>query len=186
MYITYGKVFGGLRTFLCFGYFLKMEAFRSELVAGHGEHVILLIITSDWNISCREVSLVFVFILYHNGRIIREEEFSLALYLKWFWCLAYLCCGVVSELVQMWPYITKQIESRIAQFCAMAKNMWSGSALVMFIFWYILKEQSFFYIIMKFGSITRIISSFFWCFSRPIFLRSDGSCDHSTCPFISL
>ena len=34
MYITYGKMFGGLRTLLCFGYFLKMEAFRSELLTG--------------------------------------------------------------------------------------------------------------------------------------------------------
>ena len=53
-------------------------------------------------------------------------------------------------------------------------------------FWYILKEHSFFYILLKFGSIKRIISSFFCCFTRPIFLRSDGSCDHSTCPSISL
>ena len=29
------KCLGGLRTFLCFGYFLKMEAFRSELLTGH-------------------------------------------------------------------------------------------------------------------------------------------------------
>ena len=42
MYITYGKMFGGgggggggLRKILCFGYFLKMEAFRSELLTGH-------------------------------------------------------------------------------------------------------------------------------------------------------
>ena len=35
MYITYGKVFGGLRKCLCFGYFLKMEAFRSDLLTGH-------------------------------------------------------------------------------------------------------------------------------------------------------
>ena len=44
MYITYGKVFGGgggggggggLQTYLCFGYFLKMEAFRSELLIEH-------------------------------------------------------------------------------------------------------------------------------------------------------
>ena len=76
------KCSGGLRQGLYFGYSLKMEAFRSELLAGHVEHVILLITTSDRNISCREVSLVFVFILYHNGRIIREEEFSLALCLK--------------------------------------------------------------------------------------------------------
>ena len=40
MYITYGKVFGGgggggkLQTYLCFGYFLKMEAFQSELLTG--------------------------------------------------------------------------------------------------------------------------------------------------------
>ena len=34
-HMNYGKVFGGLRTFLCFGYFLKMEAFRSELLTGH-------------------------------------------------------------------------------------------------------------------------------------------------------
>ena len=29
------KCSGGLRTFLCFGYFLKMEAFRGELFTGH-------------------------------------------------------------------------------------------------------------------------------------------------------
>ena len=34
MHITYGKVFGGLRKLLCFGYFLKMEVFRSELLTG--------------------------------------------------------------------------------------------------------------------------------------------------------
>ena len=42
----------------------------------------------------------------------------------------------------------------------------------------ILKGQSFFYIILKFGSIKRIISGVFCCFSRPIFLRSGGSCNH--------
>ena len=85
----------------------------------------------------------------------------------------------------MWPCITKPTKSRIAQFCVMAQNRWSGSAGVSFRFWYILKEQSLFYILLKFGSIKRIISRFFCCFSRPIFLRSDHSCDHSTCPFIS-
>ena len=30
-----GKVFGGTPNILCFGYFLKMEAFRSELLTGH-------------------------------------------------------------------------------------------------------------------------------------------------------
>ena len=29
------SVSGGMRTFLCFGYFLKMESFRSELLTGH-------------------------------------------------------------------------------------------------------------------------------------------------------
>ena len=29
------KCSGGLRTFSCFGYFLKMEAFRSEPLTGH-------------------------------------------------------------------------------------------------------------------------------------------------------
>ena len=29
------KCSGGLQTFLCFGYFLKMEAFWSELLTGH-------------------------------------------------------------------------------------------------------------------------------------------------------
>ena len=86
----------------------------------------------------------------------------------------------------LWPCITKPTKSRMAQFCVMARNRWSGSAWVIFRFWYILKEQSFFYIILKFGSIKRIISRGFCCFSRPIFLRSDGSCDHNTCPIISL
>ena len=80
----------------------------------------------------------------------------------------------------------KTTKSRMAQFCVMTRNMWSGSAWVIFRFWYNLKEQSFFYIILKFGSIKHVISRFFWCFSRPIFLRSDGTCDHSTCPIISL
>ena len=42
MYITYGKVFGGgggggdsIRAFVFFGYFLKLEAFWSELLTGH-------------------------------------------------------------------------------------------------------------------------------------------------------
>ena len=40
VYITYGKVFGGggggdSEHFYVFGYFLKMEAFRSELLTGH-------------------------------------------------------------------------------------------------------------------------------------------------------
>ena len=61
-----------------------------------------------------------------------------------------------------------------------------GSAWVIFQFLYILKEQSFFYIIPKFGSIKRIISRVLCNFSRPIFLRSDGSCDHNTCPIIFL
>ena len=86
----------------------------------------------------------------------------------------------------MWPCITKPTNSRTAQFCVMARNRWSGSAWVNFWFWYILKEQSFFYIILKFGSIKHIISRVFCCFSRPMFLWSDGSCDHSTCPIISL
>ena len=39
---TYVKVFGGLQTtLLCFGYFLKMEAFRSELLTGHYTHTTL-------------------------------------------------------------------------------------------------------------------------------------------------
>ena len=45
----------------------------------------------------------------------------------------------------------------------MAKNR-SGSAWVIFIFWYILKEQSFFYILLKLGCIKRIISRFFAVF----------------------
>ena len=52
---------------------------------------------------------------------------------------------------QMWPCITKPTKSRIAQFYVMAKNRWSGSACVIFRFWYILKEQSFY--INKFGSL---------------------------------
>ena len=86
----------------------------------------------------------------------------------------------------MWPCITKPTKSRMAQFCVMARNRWSGSAWVIFRFWYILKEQSFFYIILKFGSIKRIISRGFCRFSRTIFLRPDGSCDHNTCHIISL
>ena len=31
----YGKVFGGTPNILMFGYFLKMEAFLSELLTGH-------------------------------------------------------------------------------------------------------------------------------------------------------
>ena len=89
-------------------------------------------------------------------------------------------------IYNMWPCITKPTKSRMAQFCVMARNRWSGSAWVIFRFWYILKEGSFFYIILKFGSIKRIISRVVCCFSRPIFLWSDGSCDHSTCPIISL
>ena len=88
-----------------------------------------------------------------------------------------------------WSIVTlhhKTNKKCMAQFCVMARNRWSGSAWVIFRFWYILKEQSFFYIILKFGSIKRIISRVFCCFSRPIFLRSDGRCDHNTCPIISL
>ena len=96
------------------------------------------------------------------------------------------CKLIPSIETYLWPCITKPTKSRMAQFCVMARNRWSGSAWVIFWFWYILKEQSFFYIILKFGSIKRIISRVFCCFSRPIFLRSDGSCDHSTCPIISL
>ena len=92
--------------------------------------------------------------------------------------------GLCSD--QLWPCITKPTKSRMAQFCVMARNRWSGSAWVIFRFWNILKEQSFFYIILKFRSIKRIISRVFCCFSRPIFLRSDGSCNHNTCPIISL
>ena len=91
-----------------------------------------------------------------------------------------------STLEYLWPCITKPTKSRMAQFCVMARNRWSGSAWVIFRFWYILKEQSFFYTILKFGSIKRIISRVFCCFSRPVFLRSDGSCYHSTCPIICL
>ena len=86
----------------------------------------------------------------------------------------------------LWPCITKPTKSRMAQFCVMARNRWSWSAWVIFRFWYILKEQSFFYIILKFGSIKRIISRGFCRFSRTIFLRPDGSCDHNTCHIISL
>ena len=32
MYITYGKVFGGLQIFFSFFFFLKMEALQSELL----------------------------------------------------------------------------------------------------------------------------------------------------------
>ena len=94
--------------------------------------------------------------------------------------------GFLVNPIDMWPCITKPTKSRMAQFCVMARNRWSGSAWVIFRFWYILKEQSFFYIILKFGSIKRIISRVICCFSRPIFLWSDGRCDHSTCPIISL
>ena len=90
------------------------------------------------------------------------------------------------ELFYNDPASQNQPKSRMAQFCVMARNRWSGSAWVIFIFWNILKEQSFFYIILRFRSIKRIISRVFCCFSRPIFLRSDGSCDHNTCPIISL
>ena len=104
---------------------------------------------------------------------------------QWFFLLHWNFCEYIKD--NMWPCITKPTKSCIAQFCVMARNRWSGSAWIIFRFWYILKEQSFFYIILKFGSIKHIISKvFFCCFSRPIFLRSDGSCDHNTCPIISL
>ena len=74
--------------------------------------------------------------------------------------------------MHMWPCITKPTKSCMAQFCVMTRNRWSGSAWVIFRFWYILKEQSFFYISLKFGSIKRIISKVFCYFSRPIFLPS--------------
>ena len=112
--------------------------------------------------------------------------------MKWLWLSPQLnwevvCCCIASNTFEhMWPCITKPTKSCMAQFCVMARNRWSGSAWVIFRFWYILKEQSFFYIILKFGSIKRIISRVFCWFSRPIFLRSDGSCDHNTCPIISL
>ena len=102
------------------------------------------------------------------------------------------CCTFIQlwdkhswRIHKMWPCITKPTKSRMAQFCVMAWNRWSGSAWVIFRIWYILKEQSFFYIHLKFGSIKRIISRGFCCFYKPIFLWSDGSCDHSTCPIIS-
>ena len=69
----------------------------------------------------------------------------------------------------MWPCIIKPTNSLTAQFYAMAKNMSSGSACVILRFLYILKEQFFFYIILKFGSIKRIISSGFCCFSKAVF-----------------
>ena len=96
-----------------------------------------------------------------------------------------LFAWILKAHAYMWPCITKPTKSRIAQFCVMARKMRSGSAWVIFRFWYILKEQSF-YIILKFGRMERIISRVFCCFSRPIFLRSDGSGDHSTCHIISL
>ena len=65
--------------------------------------------------------------------------------------------------------LNHKTKSCTAQFCAMAKNMWSGSACVIFRFRYILKEQFFFYIILKFGSIKCIISSCSCCFSKPMF-----------------
>ena len=61
-------------------------------------------------------------------------------------------------------YVTlhhKPTQTCIAQFWAMAKNRWSGSAWVICRFWYVLNEQSFIYILLKFGSITRSISSVF-------------------------
>ena len=62
----------------------------------------------------------------------------------------------LSDISTKWtkcdPAITKPTKSRIAKFYATAKNRWSGSTWVVFRFWYILKEQSFFYIILKFGS----------------------------------
>ena len=69
--------------------------------------------------------------------------------------------GAVShpDNVYMWPCITKPTKGRTAQLYAMARNRWSGSACVIFSFWYkkyILKEQSS-YIILKFRSIKRII-----------------------------
>ena len=39
MYITYGKVFGGLQTFWYFSYFLKIEAFQSEWLTGNNSFI---------------------------------------------------------------------------------------------------------------------------------------------------
>ena len=79
--------------------------------------------------------------------------------------------------------ITKPTKSRTAQFYATARNR---SACVIFRFQFILKNQSFFYILLKFGNIKRIISSGFCCFSTPMFFRSDIICNHCMSSFILL
>ena len=99
---------------------------------------------------------------------------------------AFACLLNDISMLHMWPCITKPTKSRIAQFCVMAKNRWSGSAKVIFIFYIFWKSNPHSTYSWSLEAIKRIISRVFAVFSRPIFLRSDGSCDHSTCPFISL
>ena len=94
----------------------------------------------------------------------RVHEYDYRLQYRYEWSLRFAFGAVFASSCHMWPWpcITKPTKSRIAQFCVMAKNKWSGSAWVIFRFWYILNEQSF-YIILKFGSIKCIISR---CFCR--------------------
>ena len=95
----YGKVFGGLRTFLCFGYFLKMEAFRSELLTSQNYPLALNQITtsfqiklqvwhdlkvvwhickccsrSPWNFFCRWLLTIGCFCTLRRKRRIRENQ----------------------------------------------------------------------------------------------------------------
>ena len=136
--------------------------------------------TRLWNHINEDACLHFVYTLY-SVCVFHATENRGHISVQVFICLPFQCIPyTICE--HMWPCITKPTKSRMAQFCVMARNSWSGSSWVIFRFWFILKEQFFFYIILTFGSIQRIISKGFCCFSRPIFLRSDGSCDHSTCP----
>ena len=77
-------------------------------------------------------------------------------------------------------------------FCQITAVLWLkigdlGQHGRFFRFCYFLKEQFFLYIVLKFGSIKRHIYMY-WrlLFARPIFFRSDVSCNHSIGPFISL
>ena len=53
------KCSGGLRTLVCFRYFLKMEAFQSELLTGHYKFIQL------YKIRQKNI-LFFIFSMYQN------------------------------------------------------------------------------------------------------------------------
>ena len=51
---------GGLRTFLCVGYFLKMEAFRSELLTEHYSYNSIKLCINKAKIK------IFIFAMYQS------------------------------------------------------------------------------------------------------------------------